>query len=436
MNVLEERLRAALQAHAEDFQGHPDAWRRLQAGRMRRAARRRRLAPRASWPAGFVIPAAAAAAVLAIVVAAALVVNGVPGRTGTAGASRPTPARTPGPAPRLARPPYSSSGPPEMMLEMDPPSSAVIGLRVPWIGKKADKVEAYFWLGRNNPAFWLDQLNPGPQFCHDVVNLTGESSGFCWPLPGLGSGLVAAVTGSEGVGTDQTIMVGVAEPQVASVTAVLSDGRTYPGAVGTGRGLTDKAWTVGYPWTKGYPYTRGARLIFRSASGKVLGTLPAVAPAGPPQLTRPTSGGVRVYSYPASGGEPAGQVDAYLIDGWVGFWSPIWGGTISQDLAAGPPALAGLALPFGLNRGYHEDAWTKLLSFGYAHANVARITLRLPNGRQVSASMIAVPWPGLRLWTADLPVSAQDIAPRTIITATGYDAAGHVVGQVQLGQLE
>lgn len=435
MSTVEERLRAALQAHAEDFQARPDAWPRLQA-RRRSAARRRRLAPRVSWPARFMIPAAAAAAVVAVVVAAALVVNGVPGRAGPAEAARSRPATAPSATPgsmfgrALGVP---GSGPSAMMLTMDPPSSAVIGMWVPWIGKKADRVAAYFWVGRDNPRYWLDRIDPGQVFCHDVVNSAGESSGFCWPLPRLGPGHVAAVTGSEGVGTDQTIMVGAAGAQVASVTAVLSDGRAYPGVVETGRGLTDKAWTVGYPWTNGFSYTKGAHLVFRDASGHVLSTLSPSAPLGPGQLAQPAQGGVRVYSYAASDGEPAGHVDAYLIQGRVGFWSQIWGGTISP-VPATDSGLGGLIEPFGLQPG---GSWAVLTAFGYTYTSVTRVVLRGPGGRKSSASMIPVSWPGLRLWVADVPAGGRAIRNASVtVTVTGYDAAGHVVSQVRLGQME
>lgn len=425
MNSVEERLREALRVRAEDFGAHPDAWRRLQA---RSRARRARQRLTQDWPARFVIPAAAAAAVVAIVVAASLTMSG---RAGSAGAARPSRAARPSasaqalvPAPSPAR-----SGPATQLLLVDPPVSAVIGIRVPWTGPKASKVLSYFWLGRNSPSFWPDQIVPGLQFCHDTVNATtGESGGFCWPLPELGPGQLARVTGREGVGTNQAILVGAAAEQVTSVAAVLPDGRSFGGVVDTGRGFPDKAWTVGYPLAK------GVRLVFRDASGADLGSLGPAAPIGPPQAPRPHGGGVRVCSYPASHGEPAGQVDAYLVQGRVEFWSPLWDGAIAQVPAAGPPVLGGLTEPFvpapgaGLAR---EEA------IGYAHANVARVVLRLPSGQQVSTSTFASGWPGLRLWAVTMPLSRQAIPGDRppAITATAYDAAGHVLGHVSLGSL-
>jgi hypothetical protein len=194
-------------------------------------------------------------------------------------------------------------------------------------------------------------------------------------------------------------------------------------------------WTVGYPWTAGFPYTRGARLVFKDAVGKQVAVLDPHAPVGPPHTSQPASGGVTLFSYPASKEDPAGTVQAYLIHGEVGFWSLIWGGTISQRLAADPPALGGLTQPFGVEGGGNVS---RLVALGYAHADVARVVLRA-NGRQLaSAATVAAGWPGssLRLWHVSVPPHIQQaVSGRPVITAIAYDAGGHVVGQVRLGQI-
>jgi hypothetical protein len=431
MNGVEERLREALRAHAEGFTAHPDAWRQLAARRRRRGGPRW---SRLSGPA--LIPLAAAAAVLAVIGAAILMVHGVSGGAGKVPETgvAPTPTAT-------ARPPGGpGAGPAGEMLTEDPPLSAVVHVRVPGIEKKvhgqAERVTSYFWLGRNNPAAWSFQVNPGQQLCNDTVNDSGGgSSGFCWPAPAPGPGHLATVTGSEGVQTDQTIMVGEAVSRVTSVTAVLSDGRTYHGVVATGRGLPGVVWAVSYPWSAGVPYTKGARLVFRDASGKQVTVLEPHAPAGPPQAAQPASGGVALFSYPASHGEPAGVVKAYLIHGEVGFWSPIWGGVISQRLAADPPALGGLTQPFGSEGG---GTSSPVEALGYAHADVARVVLRADGRQLASAATAAAGWPGssLRLWHARVPVNLQQTASgRLVVTATAYDSAGRVLGQVQLGRM-
>jgi hypothetical protein len=442
MNGVEERLREALRAHAEEFTAHPDAWRQLTARGRRRGGPRRRW-PRFSGPA--LVPLAAAAAVLAVIAAAILVAHGVsdgagkPPETGvtvTPTARPASPSASPGPDQVSGGP---GAGPAGELLTEDPPLSAVVHVRVPGIEKKvhgqAEQVTSYFWLGRNNPDAWSFQVNPGLQLCNDTVNDTaGGSAGFCWPQSAAGPPHLASVTGSEGVQTDQTIMVGEAVARVRSVTAVLADGRTYPGAVTTGRGLPGVVWAVGYPWSAGVPFTRGARLVFRDAAGKQVTVLEPHAPVGPPQTSQPSSGGVTLFSYPAGNGEPAGTVQAYLIHGEVGFWSRIWGGAISQRLAAGSPVLGGLTLPFGAGGGNPSPA----VALGYAHADVARVVLRAGGRQLASAATAAAGWPGssLRLWDARVPLTMQQLGTdRAVITATAYDAAGRVLSQVKLGQM-
>ena len=442
MNSVEERVRVALRAHAEGFTAHPDAWEQLTARGLRRGGPQ---SWRSRHPGPVLIPVAAAVAVVVAVAVAILVARGITGGAGKAPESGVTVTPTARPASPSASPrpdhvPGAGTGPAGEMLTADPPLSAVVHVRVPGIEKKvhgqAEQVTSYFWLGRNNPDAWSFQVNPGLQLCNDTVNDTaGGSSGFCWPAPAPGPGHLATVTGSEGVQTDQTIMVGEAVSRVASVTAVLSDGRAYHGAVATGRGLPGVVWTVSYPWSAGFPYTKGARLVFRDASGKQVTVLEPHAPVGPPQTAEPASGGVALFSYPASNGEPAGVVKAYLVHGEVGFWSPIWGGIISQRLAADPPAIGGLTMPFGSEGG---GISSPMVALGYAHGDVARVVLR-GGGRQLaSAATAAAGWPGrsLRLWHARVPAGFQPTASgRLVVTATAYDAGGHVVGQVKLGQM-
>jgi hypothetical protein len=424
MNTVEEQVRSALRAHAETFSAHPQAWDQLRS----RAVRRPRPAPRRTWPAKFMIPAAAAAAVVAIVVVASFLANGAPGPAGpgTAGRSGPTPASSGPGAVRSPAGPYSASGPASEMLRVTPPTSAIIGFKVPSDGlrnaKKAKQAVAYFWLGYNLRSYWIDQVTPGLQFCNDTVDTTdGESSGFCWPLPQLGGGQLASVTGSEGVGTDQSILEGAAARQVASVTAVLPDGHDFLGVVKTGRGFGVNAWTVEYPPSK------GVRLVFRDASGNELANVGPSAPAGPPQLAQPKDGGVRV---PGGTGIPSGTLAAYLVQGRVGFWSPETGGLICPVPASGEPALGGIALALGGN-GLDTEA------VGYAHADVARVVVRFPAG-QVSARTFAAGWRGsdTRLWVVGLPASVGRPEPPPTMTVTGYDAAGHVVERVDLGSSE
>ncbi|HEV2254119.1 MAG TPA: hypothetical protein VGS06_13070 [Streptosporangiaceae bacterium] len=430
MNTLEDRVRGALRARAEDFSASPDAWARIRA--RSRAARGRRGGLRSLRAGQLLIPVAAAAAVVAIVVAS-VGLSDVFGRAGSAPAvgdtARPKPTSTvsPGAIPSPAGP-YSPAGPAEEMLVTDPPVSAVIGLDIPRAAGNANRAAGYFWIGYASPHYWFDRITPGPQFCNDTVNVTsGESSGFCLPLPQLGAGHLASVTGDENVGAGQTILQGAAAAQVTSMAAVLADGRSYPGVVKTGRGFPDKAWTVGYP------PAQGVRLVFRDASGAEVATLSSAAPIGPPQVAQPRSGGMVVFRYPAGPATEAGEMTAYVIDGRVGFWSRIWGGYISPVSAADGPAADGIILSFGLGNS-RQNPYPKLVeAFGYARADVTRIVLHLPGGQAETSTFTAWPGSGIRLWAVPLPTRLR-FAGRTF-TVTAYDAAGHVVQMDTLGKI-
>jgi hypothetical protein len=424
MNTLEDRVRAALRAHAEDFSADPDAWTRIRA--RSRAAGTRRGGPRWSRLSRFLIPAAAAAAVVAVVVGVTVAVSGITVRP--AGVATERASGTASARPRLSAPsPLSLLQ--EFYLKMEPPSSAILTMRLPATSKPAT---AYFWLAYNSPAYWLDQIDTQIQLCHVTFNLPDSGgSGFCWPLPDLPAGRLAIVTGNEGayVGDGQNIIVGAAAAQVRSVAAVLPDGRVYPGTIGTGRGFPYQAWAVGYP------SANGVRLVFRDAAGHEIASLSPAAPNGPQQIPQPRSGGVPVFRYNGGDDMPSGTMLGYLIDGRVGFWSQIWGGEISQVPANGEPVLAGLLNPFGQVNG----RWQTVEAFGYAHANVVRVVLHLPDGRNVTTSTVAAGWAGsdLRLWEVALPSGTwvQGKGMPTV-TATGEDAAGHVLGRVQLGGME
>jgi hypothetical protein len=125
----------------------------------------------------------------------------------------------------------------------------------------------------------------------------------------------------------------------------------------------------------------------------------------------------------------------YLIDGRVGFWSRVWGGEISPVPANGEPVLGGLLNRFDL---VYPSAFNAVEAFGYAHADVTRVVLRLPNGSKVTTSTFAAGWAGsdLRLWDVALPAGTWTPGAATpTVTVTGEDAAGHVLGQVQLGSM-
>jgi hypothetical protein len=406
-DTAEDRLRAALQARAQDFTASQDAWEQLQA---RGQAAGRHRSPRPVL-ARYGIPAAAAAAVIIVIVAATTIVHGV---AGSPAGGHPASGRS------LAGPtaaPRYTAGPDPRQLTMVPPATAVLGLRL-----KLYQAAGFFWFGYNSPDFWgYQEVSPGLQFCNTVGSVYG-SEDYCYPVTALRSAGHATVTAANYVTVRASIgniavYAGSAADQVTSVTAVLPDGRTFAGTIGSGRGFPDKAWLLPCP------AAQGTRLVFRDASGQQLASLSTtLLPV--PWLQQPRSGGITVL---------AGAVPAYLTGGHVAFWlrkSSFL--AVSPDVAAGKQALAGMAdVSIGGTSGQYP-----VIALGYAHANVARIVVHLPGGKQVTVDTFTPGWPGsgLRLWTAKLGTGlVSGRAGLPALTATAFDAAGHVVAQVRLG---
>lgn len=411
---IEDRLKDALESHAETFTASPDAWQRMAARAPRPAG------GQTGWLArhtAFVIPAAAAATVVAVALSAMALAHGLSG-TGRAGGQT-APAGT-------ASHPAGQDGPPNpdsRMLATDPPVSAIFTLKV------APGTTEWNWIGQPSSRYWFPYPATSPEFCH-WVSYSGGGSGSCWPLPAVNQDHPAMVI-SDG---PTPVITGLAEPAVRSVTAVLRDGQRFRAAIGTASGFAGlKAWSVHSP-------AAGTKLVFTGANGQLITTLSTAAPAGPIVLDipRPSHGGAPMFSYPASSQVTAGSVTAYLIDGHVAFfWPPVnFGGKFSPYAASAAPAVDGMATPFGAAC-TPDCHGTDIKAFGYAHGDVARVVVRLPGGGQVATDAYPAGWAGsgLRLWQVTLPDSVwpQDGAQPKLI-ATAYDAAGHAIGQAQLGQ--
>jgi hypothetical protein len=362
----------------------------------------------------FVAPVAAAAAVIAIVVAATTAVHLLPGSTGTTGSAS------------TGLPALGQGGPPPSSFRvLDRPKGAILTFK---LALGATKETAQLWLGYANPAYWQNRLSVGPQFCEYIGNAVGGEDG-CTPLPQLGPGHLAGVGFGNPGGAAPAVMAGVAARQVSSVTAVLPDGRTYQGTVSAGGGFAAKAWTVMYP------AAARVRLEFRDAARQQVASLAATATAAP-MLARPRSGGVTVFRYPASAGSAfsGSAVTAYLIDGRVAFWAQDWFfAAISPTPANGAPAFGGVMWP---PDDYEPAAKPVVAVTGYAHADVARVVLRLRDGKQFPGKMIATSWrrSGLRLWSAALPESIYSPRSGTMapVIAIAYAVGGQVLGEVQL----
>ena len=77
----------------------------------------------------------------------------------------------------------------------------------------------------------------------------------------------------------------------------------------------------------------------------------------------------------------------------VGFWDSMNSQAIAGVPASGPPAV----VVFTVTGGAPEPRFVEF--YGYAHENVTRVVLKLPDGRQYGAQTFAA-WLGsrLRLW--------------------------------------
>jgi hypothetical protein len=389
MNTVEDRVREALRERARHSPVDPDAWSRTVA-----RSRMRRWRP---WRAGFLAPLAAAAAIIAIVAGVTVAVHTPPGRPGGT-SSRP--AASPSPSP---------SGTPCDVQDLRMLcTSSVVGVNR-GSGASATVTSMAFGYG----------ISP-------MTGQTGHVLLFCAltslahrPAPNSpgpdGGGNCAAATLARGElvrssGTIMNLQWGLADSQVASVTAVLTNGRRVPGVIVPGRGFPHKAWLVSYP--KQDPAT----LLFSDAAGQQVAKL--FIPAYDQDFAVPRSGGIGLFQV------KGGTMTAYLVKGLITFWvSNTWNGGFP---AAGWPAVTGL-----IGAGTY---WAGSETFGYVHAGVARVVIRLDHGYQREVSAFTPGWPGsgVRFFATALPRSffpwngsGANTEPQGTVTA--YDAAGRVL---------
>jgi hypothetical protein len=394
MNSLEDRLREALRERAVQSPVSLDAWSRTLA-----RTRRRHRAP--AW-ARFVIPVAAAAATIMIIVGAAVLT----GHRSAGGSGVTGPATTPATATPPAPP-----GPGDYSMRSTPPVTAVVPVKLTLGGKTT---WTFVWFG-----YMKGARSQGIALCAETYGAGYGGTGGCEAAP-VPAGKVASSAGGAG-----SIRLGAVVRQAASVTALLAGGRRVPGVLTSGRGFPYQVWAVAYP------QPNNAQVVFADAGGRRLGQLSFRADYPVPH--QPSTGGIRVFRYPARTLAPsAGTMTAYLLDGRVvgvrgqvvGFWDSNSDSAISGHPAGGPPAVQ----MFGGDVINHAR---QSYFYGYAHENVRRVALRL-GGKQYGAQTIAA-WPGsgLRLWSFPVPSSVlmSSAASRVML---GYDAAGRVVWQKNL----
>ena len=389
MNTIEDRLREALRERAAQSPIDPDAWTRTVA-RVRRPAKAR------GWP-RIVIPLAAAAAVVAIVVGATVLTGGPHGGSGATGT-------TPSASPSVAGAP-APPGPGNYLIKSDPPSSAIVPIKLV-VGNQT--TWTFVWFGRM-------KTDPGEgiQLCSVTDGGNYYGGGVC-----ASPGLQAQQGYVSGAGSIRLI---VSDKQVTSLTAELPNGHSVSGVSALGHGFPEKVWLVNPPTED------NATIVMRNAAGQVVKRLSITGQY--PAPSQPRSGGIKLFSYPAhSVTTTAGTLTAYLLNGSligvkgkvVGFWGSDSSSMIAGVPASGPPAVENLG-------GGWVDHGKVAEFFGYAHANVARVVLRLPDGRQYSAQTTAG-WPGsgLRLWHFAVPVAAATFEARQQVIL-GYGTAGQVV---------
>jgi hypothetical protein len=387
MNTVEDRLREALRERARHSPVDPDAWSRTVA-----RSRMRRWRP---WRAGFLAPLAAAAAIIAIVAGVTVAVHQSPGRPG-------------GTSSRATASPSPSGTPCDVQdLRMLCASSVVRVNR--GSGASATVTAMAFGYGIS-PA--TGQVSHALVFCaltrlahRPAPNSPGPDGGGNCTGASLARGEVVRSSG-----TIMNLQWGLADSQVASVTAVLTNGRRVPGVIVSGRGFPHKAWLVSYP--KQDPAT----LLFSDAAGRQVGKL--FIPAYDQDFAVPRSGGIGLFQV------KGGTMTAYLVKGMITFWvSNSWNGGFP---AAGWPAVTGL-----IGAGTY---WAGSETFGYVHAGVTRVVIRLDNGYQRELSAFTPGWPGsgVRFFATALPRSffprngsGANTEPQGTVTA--YDAAGRVL---------
>ena len=397
MTTVEDRLRDALRERAAHCPIDPDAWQQT-------VARTRRADRAAGWL-RFGIPAAAAAAVVAIVVGVAAL-TGLGGlRSGPRGTIGATPTASPSGRP-------APPGPGSYEMQQAPPVTAVVPVKLIVDGQTT---WTFVWFG-----YLKNDRAEGIVMCTVTDGAGYHGGGGCGPanVPAHQVGYRNGPCGS--------ITMGTALKQVTAVSAQQADGRTVPAVLVSGRGFPYKFWAVSRY------YAANNQIIFRGADGAELGQLP-----GDWYYCsfRPHSGGITMFRYPADVDGPApGEIDAYLLNGKVlnlngtivVFFDSMNSPAIAGVPASGPPAVVVATVDtLGSPKPFMEF-------YGYAHENVTRVVLKLPDGRQYGAQTFAA-WPGsgLRLWAFPVPASAAFISHQNVWV--GYNAAGQVVWQMHLG---
>jgi len=273
MTDLEDRVRDALLARAEEFTTSPDAWERMKTKAGRRAIRRQAPRPvRQRWLTRFT-PLAAAAAVVVIGVGTAIL------------------AETGGFSAALRQVGLGHSG--SLAPRGTSPSGGVLGgfaagspcafpnqsKKIPVAGvpisAKVTLDGVTTWWTRVPESSWGEEDSSGyvrvrkTDLALCQIHGEGGSGTPEWPL-GKGQ-LVQASDPFNGLGAGSSVS-GIAAASVTSVEADLANGNVVRGYVAYGHGFPYAAW-----WLT-YPQGIAATVVFRDAAGKAVKEIPEPYP--------------------------------------------------------------------------------------------------------------------------------------------------------------
>ncbi|GII78754.1 hypothetical protein Sru01_37360 [Sphaerisporangium rufum] len=372
--MIDDDLRAALDARASTYTTSPLAWAEVQ--RRTRGARRRRLAGLAA------VPLAAGAALA-----------GLPLVLGTGGANTAATATPPTPAATFTYHDAYQAG-----TAQNPP----IGESLHLTGEGTART-TMLWFSRTKDQAGDTRL----QLCSATQLPSGGSTAGCADQPPPdGAGWYAGGTDSMLPRPAIVVMYGAAMNGTAKVAAITDGGKRYPGRIDQPPGAPRAIWSVRHPGA-----ARVTAIELSDRNGKRLQriihlpdplTATDAAPVGP--VAR-LDGGVTARLHQ----------DQSLV------W---WNGRklIGLDVISSSPVVnAGETMAEALDGSGTpvQDRIAEGYWFGFARAGTARVTLTLPDGRSVSAETAADPWKqGAVLFSAPFD-------PDGDVYAAGFRVTGH-----------
>ncbi|MFD0898887.1 hypothetical protein [Actinomadura sediminis] len=336
MSTIEERLREALHDKARDYEAHPQA-----RARIRRRVRRRRARL-----------AAAGGALAAIAVAGA----SVPAVLDRGADDREAAARPSG---------DTAYQGPRTIRELYPPTSEMV--RSEPIGGRAKPTDV-----------WFSDLNGTPALCW---SWTGEpvEGGCASPLSPRAEDDFTARFGEDlgGPPIGGQMALGVAGPDVASVTAVLGDGREVTGRLLHGEGFRYPVWQVGGTHTV-------ESVTLKDAGGRALGTVE--------QPDADTGRGCALPERPpgAAVDLPGSDLAAHWDGSCLGFWA---GGKAVKGFEPDGPLAEAARRDGGRRWAEGYERWAEGRRWwGIAGPETRRVEFELHSGVRVEARTVVPDW--------------------------------------------